>query len=535
MANLPQTFLLEGASEQERLNMLSQIQSAGRELGAKLALLSLIESLQQPQPLEMPLKVSFRDISDPALCRLLKAQGLVPPDCDVSDGPGGGGWAVEGKQALKAIAAIETVAHHGREGSLQIALYDHPERKGAMWQEFSLNLSGIEQSGSLFEAYAKAADSFVDYSFLYSPIRDSAGRQVANPLQLSFVASMGQETRLAAVRIAEYVKSDPQLKAELDAFKQECSAQLQRGAVSKSAPSAPSKAESAQQISDERLTLISEPVLRTGTVRSGARAGQPYYLVEINACKTRAYGSKEPPAYYKLAVFGEQKSAERLTSMLHKQMKVCVSGSQTEKTYLNAKGEAITARRITADGLSLEPVQPGLNKLTFDKSAVPEHFAQACALYQGCDVFTPHHGGQYERADGLQLQVMRFKAGQQEVIPEKGPYAGSSCREVELTACGFNGTEPGFYRLRTVMPAANALAMENRLEAGLALRVSGSMRQSGQIMAGERAHPIFEGSINHIGIDLKQHALQGIDFEVKQRSQGVPAPTTAPKAQGMER
>lgn len=529
MTDLPQTFVLDGASEQERLNMLSQIQNAGRELGAKLALVSLIESLQQPQPLEMPLKVTFKDISDPGLCRLLKAHGIVPADRDVSDGPGAGGWWAEGRQALKTLAAIETAAHQGREGSLKIGL---AYRKDAAGQEFSLNLSGIEQSGSVFEAYARAADSYVHDRFLYSPIQDSSGRQAADPHQLSFAASQGQEARLAAVRIAEYVKSDPQLKAELDAFKQECRAQLQPAAKFKSALS---KDEPAQQISDERLTLISEPVLRTGTVRSGSRAGSPYYLVEINACKTRAYGSKEQPAYCKLAVFGDEKSAERLTSMLHRHMKVCVSGLQTEKTCLNAKGEEITARRITADGLSLEPVQPGLNKLTFNKSAVPEHFAQACALYQANDGFTPRQGGQYERADQLQMQVIKFKAGQQEVIPQKGPYAGCSCREVELTACGFNGREPGFYQLRTVMPVANALAMENRLETGLTLRVSGNMRQSGQIMAGERAHPVFEGSINHIGIDLKQHALTGIDFQMQPRTRDVPAQTAAPKAQGMER
>lgn len=457
------------------------------------------------------------------------------------------GQYLSDEYALMGFKALEVAATQGLEGKVKmsVALSSY---LGAPSVDVRLSdlkgYSALEAYGNAFAS--KSHEVFSNPTSQNMPYEDFEGRS-AVMLHDHYENFIIQATCQEMAKNLNKLIEDPQKAAELNAFEDRAKAAFSQELK---------RDDKAQQVSDERLTLISEPVLRTGTIRNGSRAGQPYYMVEINACKTIPYGSKEKPSFYKLAVFGDKKSSEHLTSMVRRHMKVCVSGLQSEKTYLNAKGEEFKAKRITVDDFSLEPVQPGLNKLSFDKSAVPEHFSQSCALYQANDGFIPRQNDKYERADALQMQVMQFKAGQQEVIPDHGPYAKRSCRDVELLACGMNGKTPGFYYLRAVIPVANALLMEKRFEVGLALRVSGNVRQSGELMSGKRTHPVFEGSINHISIDLKQHALEGIDFDVHPRAFGVPEsfkgspedyfkgrePTTAPSqsvapkvAQGMER
>lgn len=463
------------------------------------------------------------------------------------------GQYLSDEYAFIGFKALEVAAAQGLEGKVTMSV-SLSSSLGA--PSTDVRLSDLKGNSAL-EAYGnafahKSHEVFNNPSSQNMPYEDFEGKSAVilhDHYENFIMQATCQET---AKNLNKLLIEDPQKVAVLKTFEARAKAAFSQELKKND--------DKAQQISDERLMLISEPVLRTGTIRNGSRAGQPYYMVEINACKTIPYGSKEKPSFYKLAVFGDKKSSEHLTSMVRRHMKVCVSGLQSEKTYLNAKGEEFKAKRITVDDFSLEPVQPGLNKLSFDKSAVPEHFSQSCALYQANDGFIPRQNDKYERADALQMQVMQFKAGQQEVIPDHGPYAKRSCRDVELLACGMNGKTPGFYYLRAVIPVANALLMEKRFEVGLALRVSGNVRQSGELMSGKRTHPVFEGSINHISIDLKQHALEGIDFDVHPRAFGVPEsfkgnpedyfkgreprtePTTSPSqsvapkvAQGMER
>lgn len=422
------------------------------------------------------------------------------------------GQYLSDEYAFMGFKALEVAAAQGLEGKVTMSV-SLSSSLGA--PSTDVRLSDLKGNSAL-EAYGnafahKSHEVFNNPSSQNMPYEDFEGKSAVilhDHYENFIMQATCQET---AKNLNKLLIEDPQKVAVLKTFEARAKAAFSQELKKND--------DKAQQISDERLMLISEPVLRTGTIRNGSRA---YYMVEINACKVVSYGSQEKPSFYKLAVFGDEKSTERLTSMVRRHMKVCVSGSQTEKTYLNAKGEEITARRITVDSFALEPVQPGLNKLSINKNGVPEHFAQACALYQTNDGFMPSQAVKFERADALQMQVMQFKVKQQEVIPEHGPYAKRNCREVELLACGVKGKVPNFYHLHTVIPVANALLMEKRFEPGLSLRVSGEMHQCGQFISGERAHPIFEGSINHIGIDLKQHALEGIDFDVHPRAYGVP-------------
>ncbi len=522
--NLYHPVDLTAISEEERAQLLAKVMEKGFA-SAQAGALDLDIS-----------KISMRidAAEDPKLNAFLEKEHL-------------NGQYLSDEYALMGFKTLEVAAAQGLEGKVTMSVFLNSSL-GA--PSADVRLSDLKDSSAL-EAYGnafanKSQEVFSNPTSQNMPYEDFEGRS-AVLLHDHYENFIMQATCQEVSKNLNKLIEDPQKAAVLKTFEDRAKAAFSQELK---------RDDKAQQVSDERLTLISEPVLRTGTIRNGSRAGQPYYMVEINACKTIPYGSKEKPSFYKLAVFGDKKSSEHLTSMVRRHMKVCVSGLQSEKTYLNAKGEEFKAQRITVDDFSLEPVQPGLNKLSFDKSAVPEHFSQSCALYQANDGFIPRQNDKYERADALQMQVMQFKAGQQEVIPDHGPYAKRSCRDVELLACGMNGKTPGFYYLRAVIPVANALLMEKRFEVGLALRVSGNVRQSGELMSGKRTHPVFEGSINHISIDLKQHALEGIDFDVHPRAFGVPEsfkgspedyfkgrePTTSPSqsvapkvAQGMER
>lgn len=116
----------------------------------------------------------------------------------------------------------------------------------------------------------------------------------------------------------------------------------------------------AQQTISEQVTLIGQPQIKSGIIKSGPRVGQSYHYVKMMAYKsnyvTNEAGQtvKTAPTYYNLSIFGAEDKTKQLAQTLQPQMKAQISGHAREYSYADRNGEQKTAFNVNVKNLSLE-------------------------------------------------------------------------------------------------------------------------------------------------------------------------------------
>lgn len=161
--------------------------------------------------------------------------------------------------------------------------------------------------------------------------------------------------------------------------------------------SEPNKAE--RSIS-ERVTLIGQPEIKSGTISSGPRAGQPYHFVQMKAYKSNVVTNeagqttKLPPTYYNLTIWGNEAKTKELAATLKPQMKAEISGNAKEHAYTDKNGEQKTGFNV-----NVKSIVPEIQKQQTQSVAAerPQLQAQQAQLQANAPMRNQATGKGFER------------------------------------------------------------------------------------------------------------------------------------------
>lgn len=512
MDDLYQPVNLTNMTLPQRLKLFNELKTAGIKRGAQAAAAFKAEDLE----------IYIKDISDAKFNDYLHAQNLY--------------GHTKGLDAVKLLHAVNEEAKNNYDCSLALSI-----NLGGVFgmPEVKLDFKKPDQYISVLEQYAASlsADSLDTFNHPTAQncgAVDKSGQPAVIPnIYINKFKYLGA-VPVVNKAINDYLKADPQRFTDFNAFKEQTSHALQKTSSEKAAVLKPER----QRVNDVTLVLLGKPQVKQGVISHGPRAGKPYCVLEMNAFKPRATvnSSKEPktpPTYYKLAVWGDPESNQRLAGKLQERMQVVVAGMESDRFYQDRSGQQKSAKLLNVDSMGLRLQQAGIRSIAVPSS---DDRTKKIPMPLKDDKSQMH----VQNLHGISVTVIDEPVIMpHSVTPEKGIFTGIECRELSLNAYRTEKGQDVFYRMSYLYPIGNANLerLQRLIKPGMALCVSGEAIIGKGDFADGKQVPLHRVEVKHLGLDLKHSGMTAIEFSPNLPSRGIKEqqPVRQAEKQGVER